>query len=81
MEAKHSRSPTWQKLMWWKLNTKKTQHSGRDKKPSMLETRTAKTNLVESSRGSVSNSRRPVVKEEALTPVVGRTWLTKSKFL
>ena len=44
-EAKHGRSPTQQKLPWWKLNTKKTQHRGRDKKPNMLETGTAKNKL------------------------------------
>ena len=27
-EAKHNKSPTWQKLTRWKLNAKKTQHSG-----------------------------------------------------
>ena len=43
---------------------KKTQHRGSDKKPSMLETRTAKTNAAESSHGSVSDSRRPLVKLE-----------------
>ena len=32
-EAKHSRSPTQQKLPQWKLNVKKTQSRGRDKKP------------------------------------------------
>ena len=37
-EAKHSRSPTQQKLPQWKLSMKKTQHRGSDKKPSMLET-------------------------------------------
>ena len=41
---------------------KKTQHSGSDKKPSMLETVTAKINSAESSRGSVSDSRRPLVR-------------------
>ena len=61
-EAKHSRSPTRQKLMQWKLNGKKTQCNGSDEKPSMLETGTAKTNLAESSHGSVSDSRRPPVK-------------------
>ena len=59
----------------------KTQSRGSSKKPSMLETKTAKTSSAERSRSSDSNSRRPMVKEEALTPVVGRTWLTKSKFL
>ena len=41
---------------------KKTQHSGSDKKPSMLETVAAKINSAESSRGSVSDSRRPLVR-------------------
>jgi len=44
-EAKHCRSPTWQKLSRWKWNAKKTQHSKSDKKPSMLETRTMKNEL------------------------------------
>ena len=61
-EAKHSRSLTWQKLPWWKLNVKKTQYSENDKKPSMLETGTAKINPAESSCSSVSDSRRPPVK-------------------
>nr|CAI9712219.1 unnamed protein product [Rangifer tarandus platyrhynchus] len=43
------------------MNVKKTQHSGSDKKPSMLETGTAKTNSSEGSHGSVSDSRRPPV--------------------
>ena len=58
-EAKDSRSPTWWKLMWWKLNAKETQYSGSDKKSIMLETKTAKTNSAESSHSSVSGSRRP----------------------
>ena len=61
-EAKHSRSPTQRKLLWQKLNVKKTQHSGSDKKPSVLATGTAKTNSAESSRGKVSDSRRPPIK-------------------
>ena len=68
-EAKHSSSPTWWKLPWWKLSVKKTQCSGSDKKPSTLETGTgstletgtANTNLTESSRGSLSESRRSPV--------------------
>ena len=78
-EVKHSRSPTQQKLPWWKLNAKKPQYRGSDKKPSMLETWTVKSS-AESSCGSVSDSRRPLVK-------VGDPpfynwkdiWLTKSK--
>ena len=61
VEAKHSRSSTQWKLPWWKQNVKKTQRNGSDKKPSMLETRTAKTNSAENSCGSISNS-RPLVK-------------------
>jgi len=58
---------------------KKTQCSGSKKKPSVLETRTSKTNTAEkSSHSSDSDSRRPVVKEEVLAPLVGRTRLTKS---
>ena len=54
--------PNSAKLTWQKLNVKKTQHSESDKKPSILETRTAKTYSAESSHGSVSDSRRPPVK-------------------
>ena len=61
-EAKHSRSPTLQKLLQWNLNMKKTQCRGIEKKPSVLETGKAKTNSTESSSGSVSDSRRPLVK-------------------
>ena len=35
-EAKHSRSSTVRKLPWWKVNAKKTQGRGSDKKPSVL---------------------------------------------
>ena len=59
VETMQSRSPAWRKLMWGKLKVKEAQHSGSDKKSSVLETRTVKTNLAESSRGSVSDSRRP----------------------
>ena len=61
VEAKHSRSPTRWNLRWWKLDVKKTQRRGRDTKPSMLESGTAKTISAESSRGSVSDSRRPPI--------------------
>ena len=44
-EAKHSRSPTQQKLPWWKLNGQKTQCRASDKRPSMLETGIAKNKL------------------------------------
>ena len=44
---------------WWKLKAKKTQHSGTDRKPRVQETRAAKTNLAESSHGSVSDFERP----------------------
>ena len=64
--------------MLWKLKAKETQHNESDEKPSELETGTAKTNSAESSHSSVSDSRRPVVKEEVLAPLVGRTRLTKS---
>ena len=57
---------------------KETQCSESKKKPSVLETRTSKTNTEESSHSSDSDSRRPVVKEEVLAPLVGRTRLTKS---
>ena len=81
-EAKHSRSPTWCKLPWWKLNVKKTQHSGSDKKPSMLATRPAKANVAESSRNSVSDSRRPPVTLRGPRSYSWKDiWLTKSSFL
>ena len=58
---------------------KKTQHSGSDKKPSVLETMTAKTNLAESSRCSDSDSRRPPVKVGGPLPYGWKDiWLTKS---
>ena len=67
------------KLLWQTLNTKKTQHSGRDKKPSVLETGTAKTNSAESSCGSVSDSRRPPVQVGIPHSYVWKDiWLTKS---
>ena len=62
-EAKHSRSPTWWNLTQWKLNTKKTQCSGSNKKPSRLETRIAQKHWAESSRSWVPDSRRPPVKK------------------
>ena len=62
VKAKHSRSPAWQNFTLWKLNAKKTQQSKIDKKHSVLETGRAKTNSVESSHCSVSDSRRPPVK-------------------
>ena len=81
-EAKHSRSPTWCKLPQWKLNAKKTQHRESDKKPSMLATRPAKANVAESSRDSVSDSRRPpVTLGDPCSYSWKDTWLTKSPFL
>jgi hypothetical protein len=79
VEAKHSRSPTQQKLPQWKQNAKKTQCRGSDKKPSMLETQTAKINSSESSCGSVSDSRRPPVKVGGPRSYGWKDiWLTKS---
>ena len=81
-EAKHSRSPTQWKLMLWKLNAKKIQCSGGDKKPSVMETRTTKANLAENSSSSVSDSRRPPVKLGGPHPYGCKDiWLTKSYFL
>ena len=58
---------------------KGTEHSGSDEKPSVLETETAKTNSAESSRSSVSDSRRLLVKIGGLRPYVWKDiWLTKS---
>ena len=54
--------PNLAKAPAWKLTGKKTQHRGNEKKPSIVETRTAKINAAESSRDSVSDSRRPPVK-------------------
>ena len=65
MEAKHRRSPTWWKLTLCKLNTKETQSSRIQEKPSMLETRTAKRNSGESSCNTVSDFRRPPGKVES----------------
>ena len=48
--------------MLLKLNTKEIQYSGSDQKPSMPETGTAETNLAEGSRGSVPDSRTPLVR-------------------
>ena len=44
VEAKHSRIPTHWELMRWKLNAKKKACNGSDKKPSVLESGTVKTN-------------------------------------
>ena len=61
------------------MNTKKTQCSGRDKKPSMVGTEIAKTDLAESSHGSVSDFRRPLVKEGGPHSYGWRDiWLKKS---
>ena len=82
VEAKHSRSSTQWKLPWWKQNVKKTQRSGSDKKPSVLETWTAKTNSAESLHGSVSDSRRPPAGVGSPLPYGWKDiWLTKSQFL
>ena len=43
-EAKHIRKSNLAKFPQWKLKEKKTQCRGNDKKPSVLETGTAKTN-------------------------------------
>ena len=81
-ETEHNRSPTWRKLTWWKLNAKKIQCSGSEKKPSILETGTAKTDSAESSRSSVSYSRRPSVKVGGPHAYGWKDiWLTKSQFL
>ena len=61
---------------------KKTQHRGSDKKPGVLETRTAKTISAESSHGSVSDSRRSPVKAGGPHSYGWKDiWLTKSYFL
>ena len=70
----YSRIPTQQKSPQQKLNAKKTQHSGSDKKPSVLEIRTAKTNSTESAHGSVSDYRIPLVKVGVLPLMAGRTY-------
>ena len=80
-EVKHSRSPTPRKLMQWKPNMKKTQHSGSDKKPCMLETRIAKANSAKSSQGSVSDSRRPLVGVGSLHPYGWKDIWLKNQFL
>ena len=76
---KHSRSTTRQKLPQWKLKVKKIQLRGSHKKPSVLETGAAKTHLAESSRGSVSGSRRPPVGVGSPCSYGWKDiWLTKS---
>ena len=58
---------------------KKTQCNASDKKPSMLEARTTKTNVAESSRGSISDSGRPLVKVGGPHPYGWEDiWLAKS---
>ena len=78
VEAKHSRSPTRWNLPWWKLRVKKTVCRGSDKKPSVLESGTAKTISAESSRGSVSDSRRSLIgvgsPHTPSSPMAGRTY-------
>ena len=59
VEAKHRRSPTQRRCTMCKLNTKETQSSRNQEKPSMLETRAAKPNSGESSCNTVSDFRRP----------------------
>ena len=67
-------TPTWQKLTLWKLNTKETQSSRSQEKPSMLETKTAKMN----SCNSVSDFRRPPVKVRSPHPCGWKDiWLKK----
>ena len=79
MEAKHRRSPTWWKLTLCKLNTKETQSSRSQEKPSTLETRTAKPNSGESSCNTVSDFRRPPGKVESPRSCGWKDkWLTKS---
>jgi len=58
-------------------HAKKTQRSGSDKKPTVLETGTAKRNSAESSRGS--DSRRPSVRVGSPHSYGWKDiWLTKS---
>ena len=61
-EGEAQQKPNSGKLMRWKQNMKKMQHRESDKKSSVLEIGTAKTNLAESSHGSVSDCRRPPIK-------------------
>ena len=60
--------------MCWKLNAKETQYSGSDKKPSILENGTTKTNSAKSSHSSVSDSRRPPAQLGGPCPMAGRTY-------
>ena len=72
--TKHSRGTTRGKLPWWKLNEKKTQRRGSDKKPGMLDTRTVKNKL---SRKLTQLSLIPKdlwLRKEGLTPMAGRTY-------
>ena len=69
--------PNSAKLTHWKLNTKKTQCNGWDKKPSVLETGTAKTNSGKA-HVAVSDS-RTLVKVGGPHPYGWKViWLTKS---
>ena len=77
--GKPQQKPSSAKLPWWKLNAKKTQCSGSDRKPSVLETGTAKTILVESLCGSGSDTRRrPAKVGGPLSYHWKDIWLTKS---
>ena len=78
-EGQAQQRPNSAKLTRWKLNSKETQHSGSDKKPSVLETGTAKTNEAGSSHSSVSDFRRSLVKVGAPHPSGWKDiWQTKS---
>ena len=73
-ETKHSRGPTWQKLTWWKLNTKETQSSGSDKKPRVLVTGTTKQTWQKAHMTQYQIPEDLWLRWEVLTPMAGRIY-------
>ena len=69
-EVKHSRSPTRRKLLWQKLNVKKTQRSASDKKPSVLANGAAQT--ADGKWGS--HNRQQMANGAAMTDSRKLTW-------
>ena len=75
--ARHNRSPTWQRLLQWKPDVKKTQYREVTRGPSCWKLGQGKTNSAESSLDSVSDSRRPPVKVKGPRPSGWKDiWLT-----
>ena len=67
-------NPTQQKLQWWKLDVKKTQHRGSDKKPSVLEMVTAKQTQQKAHTAQSQIPENLQLRQEALAPMAGRTY-------